>query len=90
MHSCRTWWLLPFSHTSELLLLLLHDPAQRLGVDYLTLGFDVRDPRLGHVRKVFRPREYVSRLYAVHWDDNGAEVAQHLDNRLLAPEVALL
>jgi hypothetical protein len=42
------------------------------------------------VRKVFRPREYVSRLYAVHWDDNGAEVAQHLDNRLLAPEVALL
>jgi hypothetical protein len=32
-------------------------------------------------------REYVSRLYAVHWDDGG--VAE-LDGRLLASEVALL
>jgi len=41
------------------------------------------------LRKVLRPREYVSRLYVVHWDD-GAELARSLDDRLLAPEVAIL
>ncbi len=75
---------------AELLLLLLNEPAHTRGIDYLTLGFDARDPRLWHLRKVFRPREYISRLYAVHWDDDGAKLAQRLDDRLLAPEVALL
>jgi len=74
---------------AEWLILLLHGPASARHIDYLTLGFDARDPRLAHLRKVFRPREYASRLYAVHWDD-GAELAHSLDGRLLAPEVALL
>jgi hypothetical protein len=63
--------------------------ARSRGIDYLTLGFDARDPRLAHLRRAFRAREYVSRLYAVHWDD-GAALACQLDERLLAPEVALL
>jgi hypothetical protein len=75
---------------TELLVNLLHGPARARGVDYLTLGFDARDERLAHVRDVFRPREYHSRLYAVHWDEQGAALAAGLDGRLLAPEVALL
>ena len=77
-------------HLAELLFLFLQGPAHRRGIDYLMIGFDARDPRLRHFRKVFRPREYVSRLYAVHWDDDGAKLAQGLDDRALAPEVALL
>lgn len=63
--------------------------AARRDIDYLLLGFDVRDPRLAILRKTFRPRELVSRLYAVHWND-GADLAAGLDDRLLAPDVALL
>ena len=74
---------------TEWLMLLLQSQTEARGIDYLTVGFDARDPRLAHLRKVFWPREYVSRLYAVHWED-GAELAQSLDARLLAPEVALL
>lgn len=57
--------------------------------DYLTLAFDSRDERLPYFRKTFRVREYISRIYVVHWDD-GAELARELDGRLLAPEVATL
>jgi len=73
----------------EWLILLSHGPAHTRKIDYLIIGFDARDPRLVHLRKVMRPREYVSRLYVVHWDD-GAELARSLDDRLLAPEVATL
>ena len=74
---------------AEWLILLLQGPASTLKIDYLTLGFDARDPRLAYLRKVFQPREYASRLYVVYWDD-GAQLAQSLDGRLLAPELALL
>jgi hypothetical protein len=73
----------------EMLIQLLQRSASSRGIDYLTLGFDARDPRLAHFRRAFRAREYVSRLYAVHWDD-GADLARALDDRLIAPEVALL
>jgi hypothetical protein len=74
----------------EWLVRLLFGPAHSRGVDYLTLAFDDRDPRLPHLRSALRPREYASRLYAVHWPD-GADAADGLDpTRLLAPEVALL
>jgi hypothetical protein len=59
------------------------------GIDFLLVGFDSRDPRLAYLRGVLRPREYVSRIYVVHWED-GAALAQSLDDRLLAPEVATL
>lgn len=71
------------------IVLALMQTAHERRLDYLTVGFDARDPRLSHLRKTFRPREYSSRLYAVHWED-GAQLAESLDDRLLAPEVALL
>jgi hypothetical protein len=68
-------------------LLCAHAPTR--GIDYLILGFDSRDSRLAHLRRVLRPREYISRIYVVHWED-GVALAQSLDDRLLAPEVASL
>ena len=73
----------------EWLVILLQRVALCRDIDYLIIGFDARDPRLTHLRKVFKPREYHSRLYAVHWED-GAALANSLDDRLLLPEVALL
>jgi len=76
-------------NVTQTLIRLLQQSAQSRGIDYLTVGFDARDPRLTHLRRAYHPREYVSRLYAVHWDD-GASIAEQLDDRFLAPEVALL
>jgi hypothetical protein len=54
------------------------------------IAFDERDPRIKLLRDMmYGARRYVTRLYAVHWDD-GAELAASLDDRLLAPEVAIL
>jgi hypothetical protein len=75
-------------HTVEQLIWLLHSAATARGIDYLVLGFDARDARLPHLRKVFRPREYRSRLHCVHWPDEGPPLG--FDGRLLYPEVALL
>jgi hypothetical protein len=73
----------------EQLIWLLHGPGHTRNIDYFTIAFDARDPRLPIIRKRFHAREYVSRLYAVHWDD-GADLARSLDDRLLGPEVATL
>ncbi|HWO34166.1 MAG TPA: hypothetical protein VNO32_35675 [Candidatus Acidoferrum sp.] len=73
----------------ECLVNLLRASNGALSADYLVIGFDSRDPRLAHLRRVFRAREYVSRVYAVHWED-GIAFARNLDKRLLAPEVATL
>jgi hypothetical protein len=75
-------------HMVEQLIWLLHGAANTKGIDYLVLGFDARDPRLPHLRRVFKPREYSSRLYSVHWADEGQR--PEFDARLLYPEVALL
>jgi hypothetical protein len=64
--------------------------ARARGVVYLFVGLDARDPRLEHLRSDFRPREYVSRIYAVYWEDVGEAFARDLDDRLLAPELAIL
>jgi len=74
--------------TGSVVLLLLSSPETQ-SADYLTLAFDSRDPRLPYFQRTFRAREYISRMYAVYWDD-GAELADKLDDRLLAPEVATL
>ncbi len=68
---------------------LLRGLAHSRSIDYLVLGFDSRDPRFLYLRRIFRSREYVSRIYVVHWED-GAPLAQSLDGRLLGPEVATL
>jgi hypothetical protein len=75
--------------TAAGLIQFLSGMASAREIDYLTVGFDARDPRLAHLRKVFRPREFISRIYVVHWED-GEEAARGLDDRLLAPEVAIL
>jgi hypothetical protein len=59
------------------------------GAEYLTVGFDSRDPRLQIVRRHFKAREYASRLYAVFWED-GTSNAQDFGDALFAPDVALL
>ena len=74
--------------TECLVNLVRASPGAR-SADYVVIGFDSRDPRLAHLRRVFRGREYVSRIYAVYWED-GAAFARNLDQRLLAPEVATL
>lgn len=56
---------------------------------YLVLGLAARHPWLPWLRRRFRPREYASVLYAVHWDD-GADVVAPLDGRIPHLEVALL
>jgi len=63
--------------------------ACRRGIELLTLGFVSNDPRLELIQQNLRCHEYRSRLYVVHWPGIGG-TASELDNRVLAPEVALL
>lgn len=74
---------------TECLVNLVRASNSARSADYVVIGFDSRDPRLAHLRRVFRVREYVSRIYAVYWED-GAAFARNLDERLFAPEVATL
>jgi hypothetical protein len=67
----------------------LSNSARQRGIELLTLGFAGNDPRLANIRRNFRCREYRSRIYVVHWPGIGG-TARELDNRVLAPEVALL
>jgi hypothetical protein len=67
----------------------LANSARQRGIELLTLGFTSNDPRLASIRRHFRCREYLSRLYVVSWPGIGG-TARELDNRVLAPEVALL
>lgn len=67
----------------------LSNSAHQRGIELLTLGFAGNDPRLANVRRNFRCREYRSRIYVVHWPGIGGTACE-LDNRVLAPEVALL
>jgi hypothetical protein len=63
--------------------------ACQRGIELLTLGFVSNDPRLELIQQNLRCHEYRSRLYVVHWPGIGG-TAGELDNRVLAPEVALL
>jgi hypothetical protein len=67
----------------------LSNAARQRDIELLTFGFASNDPRLSFVRKHFRCREYQSRIYLVHWPGIGG-TARDLDNRILAPEIALL
>jgi hypothetical protein len=73
---------------TEMIDLLRRTAAQR-GIEFLTIGFASNDPRLEAVRSKFRRREYQTRLYLVRWPEFGGP-ASELDDRVLAPEVALL
>jgi ribosomal protein S18 acetylase RimI-like enzyme len=60
--------------------------ARARGLVYLVTGFASRHPWLPWLAKRFRPREYASALYTVHWEDGG----EALDGRMPHVEVALL
>lgn len=74
---------------TECLVNLVRASPSARSADYVVIGFDSRDPRLAHLRRAFCGREYVSRIYAVYWED-GAAFARNLEERLFAPEVATL
>jgi hypothetical protein len=76
------------SDLAELLRILL-SAAGHAGLQLLTIAFDVDDPRLKMVRRMFEAREYRSRVYLVYWPDCGSS-ATGWKHRLMAPEVALL
>ncbi len=64
-------------------------PAARAGgVELLSAGFAAQDPALGCLRRAFRLREYVSRIYQVDWPDEPATLL--IGSESLRPEVALL
>ena len=79
------------SQTGDLLSVIAHFASIAVGngIEFLTLGFAVDDPRFAAVRRQFRCREYHSRVYTVSWPGIGSS-AEFLDRRCLAPEVALL
>ncbi|HXB58202.1 MAG TPA: hypothetical protein VNU95_01480 [Candidatus Acidoferrales bacterium] len=63
--------------------------AAKRGMEFLTLGFDCRDPCFMVVRNHFRCREYRNRLFQVRWkNENSARL--NLNENLLFPGVALL
>lgn len=72
-------------HVLAALLAAAMGDARRIELDYLTIGFAVRHPLCEVVRRSYRCREYLSGLYAVHWDEPLA-----IDGRIPHPEVALL
>jgi hypothetical protein len=59
----------------------------RQGIEFLTIGFAEKDPRLGLLRRSFAAREYRTRLYQVQWPDLPFVA---WDGRVPFPEVALL
>jgi hypothetical protein len=71
------------------LIVELRRVAAQRKIELLTLGFAANDPRLAVMRRNFRGREYHSRLYVVRWNGCGG-AARELDQRVMAPEVALL
>jgi hypothetical protein len=56
---------------------------------YVVIGLAAAHPWVPWLRRRFRPREYRSVLYAVHWED-GREAVDSLDGRLPHVEAALL
>lgn len=59
------------------------------GIKLLSVGLAAGDPRLASLRKRIHFREYRTRIYVVRWPAIGA-AASELDDRCLAPELALL
>lgn len=60
--------------------------ARGRGLVYAVIGLASRHPWLPWLKKRFRPREYASMLYTVHWEDGG----EAIDGRIPHVEVALL
>lgn len=63
--------------------------ARRDGLDFLVLGAAAHGPLAHAVAARFRHRRYVSHLYLAYWSD-GEAFAGQVDDRVAAPEVAVL
>jgi hypothetical protein len=72
--------------TFQALIEAAYAEARARGLVYIVIGLASRHPWLPWLKKRFKPREYASTLYAVHWEDGGEE----LDGRIPHVEVALL
>jgi hypothetical protein len=55
---------------------------------YFVIGLAESNP-MRKVLETYRPLTYVSQLYLVDWDENG-DLLKKIDNRIPAPEIALL
>jgi radical SAM superfamily enzyme YgiQ (UPF0313 family) len=66
----------------------VHARAQQLGLSWLTIARDARDPELARLRPLLRAREYHTTLYDVRWPTHGG--GDGWDARVVAPEVGLL
>jgi len=72
----------------DLVEMLLVVAANR-NLEFITLGLTANDPCLAIVRKQFRCREYLSRLFQVRWKGRNSNDL-NLNSHLILPEVALL
>jgi hypothetical protein len=63
--------------------------ARALGVSWMTLCRDARDPELAVLRRLTRGREYLTTLYDVQWRD-GPRWTEPWSDGLFRPEVGLL
>ena len=68
---------------------LLAARGARLGLDWLSLSRDARDPGLPILRRLTAAREYRTTVYAVGWP-GGPSWPDDWDGRLLRPEAGLL
>jgi hypothetical protein len=68
---------------------LLQERARAMGLTWLTVARDARDPELPVLRRLTRAREYHTTLYEVSWRD-GPRFSDPWDSRCCHPEVSLL
>jgi hypothetical protein len=67
----------------------LEHRAHSLGLSWLAVSREARDPELAVLRRLTNAREYNTTLYGVEWSD-GPRWPDGWDSRFLRPEVALL
>ena len=68
---------------------LVRQRAAALGLSWLTLSRDARDPELSILRGLIKGQEYRTTLYEVSWP-GGPRWSEPWDDRFFRPEVALL
>lgn len=63
--------------------------AAERGLEFLTVGLAINDPRLAVVQNHFRCREYRNRFFQVKWNDEDFKWI-NLNGNLIFPEISLL